>query len=204
MGDNKQVDRMIHATQNKDRRIWKKFGGKNYNIGAIISLIIIALIWFFAAHAVNTPVYFPVSGRCTISDRILTYRYVRSGKPGNYDAPRYNRFGLCIRNRFPTWNDHGIFASAPAMDVPVYQFIETGSDHGLGTACHCMVWYRRRTYTFFDRIQRCLHDYPKYDRRCTGYQQRFLQCGKIHGCRHAQYHQRHCDPRLTSRRAYRP
>ena len=59
LGDNKQVDRMIHATQNKDRRIWKKFGGKNYNIGAIISLIIIALIWFFAAHAVNSPFIFP-------------------------------------------------------------------------------------------------------------------------------------------------
>lgn len=102
----------------------------------------------FCRTCCKFPVYFPVSGRCTISDRILTYRYVRSGKPGNYDAPRYNRFGLCIRNRFPTWNDHGIFASAPAMDVPVYQFIETGSDHGLGTACHCMVWYRRRTYTF--------------------------------------------------------
>ena len=59
LGDNKQVDRMIHATQNKDRRIWKRFGGKNYNIGAIISLIIITLIWFFAAHAVNSPFIFP-------------------------------------------------------------------------------------------------------------------------------------------------
>lgn len=59
LGDNKQVDRMIHATQNKDRRIWKKFGGKNYNVGAIVSLIIIALVWFFAAHAVNSPFIFP-------------------------------------------------------------------------------------------------------------------------------------------------
>ena len=61
LGDNKQVDRMIHATQNKDRRIWKKFGGKNYNIGAIISLIIITLIWFFCRTCCKFPVYFPVS-----------------------------------------------------------------------------------------------------------------------------------------------
>lgn len=59
MGDNKQVDRMIHATKNRDRRQWKKMGGKNYNVGAIISLIAIGLIWFFAAHAVNSPFIFP-------------------------------------------------------------------------------------------------------------------------------------------------
>lgn len=59
MGDNKQVDRMIHAAKNKDRRLWKKMGGKNYNVGAIVSLIIIGLVWFFAAHAVNSPFIFP-------------------------------------------------------------------------------------------------------------------------------------------------
>ena len=37
----------------------KKMGGKNYNVGAIVSLIIIGLVWFFAAHAVNSPFIFP-------------------------------------------------------------------------------------------------------------------------------------------------
>lgn len=50
---------MIHAAKNKDRRLWKKMGGKNYNVGAIVSLIIIGLVWFFAAHAVNSPFIFP-------------------------------------------------------------------------------------------------------------------------------------------------
>lgn len=59
MSENKQVDRMIHATKSKDRQNWRKMGGRNYNIGAIISLIIIAVTWFFAAHAVNQPFIFP-------------------------------------------------------------------------------------------------------------------------------------------------
>lgn len=59
MSENKQVNRMIHATQNKDRRNWRKFGEKNYNIGAIVSLIVIGIVWFFAAHAVNQPFIFP-------------------------------------------------------------------------------------------------------------------------------------------------
>ena len=52
MGTNKQVDRMINDTGRKDRRYWRKFSDKNYNIGAIVSLIIIGIVWFFAAHAV--------------------------------------------------------------------------------------------------------------------------------------------------------
>ena len=59
MGENKQVDRMIQATKNKDRQNWRKMGGKNYNIGAIISLVIIAVVWYFAAHIVNQPFTFP-------------------------------------------------------------------------------------------------------------------------------------------------
>lgn len=59
MSENKQVNRMIHATQNKDRRNWRKFGDKNYNVGAIISLIVIGVVWFFAAHVVNQPFTFP-------------------------------------------------------------------------------------------------------------------------------------------------
>ena len=59
MSENKQVNRMIHATQNKDRRNWRKMGDKNYNVGAIISLLVIGIVWFVAAHAVNQPFTFP-------------------------------------------------------------------------------------------------------------------------------------------------
>lgn len=59
MSENKQVNRMIHATKMKDRRNWRKMGGRNYNVGAIISLIVIAVVWYFAAHIVNSPFTFP-------------------------------------------------------------------------------------------------------------------------------------------------
>ncbi|MBS5130354.1 MAG: ABC transporter permease subunit [Lachnospiraceae bacterium] len=59
LSENKQVDRMIHATKMKDRQNWRKMGGKNYNVGAIISLIIIAIVWYVAAHIVDSPFTFP-------------------------------------------------------------------------------------------------------------------------------------------------
>ena len=59
MGTNRQVDRMISDTGRKDRRYWRKFSDKNYNIGAIVSLLVIGVVWFFAAHAVNQPFIFP-------------------------------------------------------------------------------------------------------------------------------------------------
>lgn len=59
MSDNKMADRMINATKQKDRRNWRKMGGKNYNVGAIISLISICIIWYVAAHIVNSPFTFP-------------------------------------------------------------------------------------------------------------------------------------------------
>lgn len=59
MGENKQVDRMIQATKSKDRQNWRKMSGKNYNVGAMISLAIIVVVWYFAAHAVNQPFTFP-------------------------------------------------------------------------------------------------------------------------------------------------
>lgn len=59
MSENKQVNRMIQATKMKDRRNWRKMGGKNYNVGAIVSLIVIAVVWYFAAHIVNSPFTFP-------------------------------------------------------------------------------------------------------------------------------------------------
>lgn len=59
MSENNQVNRMIHATKMKDRQNWRKMGGRNYNAGAIISLIIIAVVWYFAAHVANSPFTFP-------------------------------------------------------------------------------------------------------------------------------------------------
>lgn len=62
MADNRQVDRMIHAANQKDRQNWKTMGGnsrKEYNIGAIVSLLIICIVWFIAAHKVNSPFTFP-------------------------------------------------------------------------------------------------------------------------------------------------
>jgi len=57
--ENRQVGRMIHATRNGDRRQWRRFGGRNYNFGALIALAIICIIWFVAAHAVAKPFIFP-------------------------------------------------------------------------------------------------------------------------------------------------
>ena len=50
---------MIQATKSKDIQNWRKMGGKNYNVGAMISLAIIVVVWYFAAHAVNQPFTFP-------------------------------------------------------------------------------------------------------------------------------------------------
>ncbi len=57
--NNQQFNRMKAATNNADRRRWRKFGGKNYNMAAFIALIGIALVWYFAAHAVAQPFLFP-------------------------------------------------------------------------------------------------------------------------------------------------
>ena len=59
MSHNKMADRMIHATKQKDRRNWRKLGGKNYDFGVLISLIIICIAWYFGAHLVNSPFTFP-------------------------------------------------------------------------------------------------------------------------------------------------
>lgn len=53
------ADRMINATKQKDRQNWRKMGGKNYNIGFAISLILICTAWYFVAHLVNSPFTFP-------------------------------------------------------------------------------------------------------------------------------------------------
>lgn len=50
---------MVTATRNSDRRRWRGFGGKNYNIGAFIALIAICTVWYIAAHIVDKPFLFP-------------------------------------------------------------------------------------------------------------------------------------------------
>lgn len=57
--NNQQVNRMKAATNNADRNRWRKMGGKNRNFAAILALIIICLIWFMTAHAVDKPFLFP-------------------------------------------------------------------------------------------------------------------------------------------------
>lgn len=61
MAENKndQVDYMVAVTRNSDRKRWRKMGGKNRNIAALVALIAICAIWFFAAHAVDKPFLFP-------------------------------------------------------------------------------------------------------------------------------------------------
>lgn len=57
---NDQVDYMVAVTRNSDRKRWWKMGGKNRNTAAFIALIVICLIWFVAARAVNKPFLFPL------------------------------------------------------------------------------------------------------------------------------------------------
>ena len=54
-----QVDRMRAATNAGDRGRWRKFGGRNRNIAALIGLAAICIIWFAAAHIVDKPFLFP-------------------------------------------------------------------------------------------------------------------------------------------------
>ena len=44
---NDQFNRMKAATNNGDRRNFRKFGGKNYNLAAFIALLIIGLICMY-------------------------------------------------------------------------------------------------------------------------------------------------------------
>ena len=155
---------MIQATKSKDRQNWRKMGGKNYNVGAMISLAIIVVVWFFAAHAVNQPF------KLTYLENLFTYGYVCTAKSGNYYAPCNNRFVLCIYHRFPTRNDHGLFAENPSGNVTIYQFPASGTNHGMGSAYNCMVRHRRWSYHFSDCIQWAFHNHSEHSFRCTGYQ----------------------------------
>lgn len=55
----KQMNRMIQATKMKDRRNWKKMQGGKFNWLTPVALLIICVVWFFAAHLVNKPFIFP-------------------------------------------------------------------------------------------------------------------------------------------------
>ena len=91
MSENKMADRMIHATKMKDRRNWRKMGGKNYDFGFAISLLVICLIWYFAAHAVGNPftfpylekvlyeVYYSITDLYVIENIMITMRRVLTG-----------------------------------------------------------------------------------------------------------------------------
>ena len=50
---------MVAVSRNSDRRRWRRMGGKNYNLTAILALVIICLIWTVAAHIVDKPFIFP-------------------------------------------------------------------------------------------------------------------------------------------------
>ncbi|MBU5675996.1 ABC transporter permease subunit [Alkaliphilus sp. MSJ-5] len=55
----KQVNRMVHATKMKDRRAWKNLSGKDFNYHTPIAIIILGIIWMIAARIVNKPFIFP-------------------------------------------------------------------------------------------------------------------------------------------------
>lgn len=55
----KDVKRMITGYKMGDRRNWRRLVGKNYNIYTPIALVIIIIIWYFAAHKVNNYFLFP-------------------------------------------------------------------------------------------------------------------------------------------------
>ena len=59
MSENRDVDRMIHAARSRDRRNFRRISGRNYNVGPILSLAGICVVWYFAAHAVNSHFIFP-------------------------------------------------------------------------------------------------------------------------------------------------
>lgn len=58
----KQVKRLVHATNIRDRRQWTKFNKKDFNFYTPIALIIIGIIWTVAARIVDQPFLFPTLG----------------------------------------------------------------------------------------------------------------------------------------------
>lgn len=55
----KDVQRMIVGNKMSDRRNWRKIVGRGHNFYTPVALLIIIVIWYFAAHRVNNPFLFP-------------------------------------------------------------------------------------------------------------------------------------------------
>jgi NitT/TauT family transport system permease protein len=55
----KDVQRMIVGNRMGDRRNWRKLTGKSYNIYTPAAMLIIMVIWYFAAHEVDKTFLFP-------------------------------------------------------------------------------------------------------------------------------------------------
>lgn len=55
----KDVKRMVVGNRMGDRRNWRKMAGKDYNIYTPIALLVIMVIWYFAAHKANNTFLFP-------------------------------------------------------------------------------------------------------------------------------------------------
>lgn len=55
----KDVQRMIVGNKMSDRINWRRLVGRSYNIYTPIALLIIIIVWYFAAHKVNNPFLFP-------------------------------------------------------------------------------------------------------------------------------------------------
>lgn len=55
----KDVNRMVHASKMKDRNAWRKLNGKDFNIYTPIALLTIGVIWVVAAEIVDKPFLFP-------------------------------------------------------------------------------------------------------------------------------------------------
>lgn len=55
----KQIGRMITATQRQDRRNWRKLAGKDFNYYTPIAIVVILCIWYFGAHIVKNYFIFP-------------------------------------------------------------------------------------------------------------------------------------------------
>ena len=55
----KEVNRMAQAAKMSDRRNWKKLNGKEFNIYTPITVGVICVVWFFAAHMSENNFLFP-------------------------------------------------------------------------------------------------------------------------------------------------
>ncbi len=56
---NRDMDRMLQATKMTDNRNFRNMVGKGYYFSFFIALLILATIWYFAAHRINKVFIFP-------------------------------------------------------------------------------------------------------------------------------------------------